>query len=85
MAKQENVSDDMGISPQESVNPKGIEVAVNEQGGEGELRWDRYAQLGGDVHDLSTDSEGDVIADHTVGRAKSRTTSPRTNSGGGGG
>ena len=72
----------MRISPQESENPKGIEVADNKQGGEGKSRMDRYAQLGGDVHDLSTDSEGNVMADHTVGRAKSRTTSPRTKSGG---
>ena len=43
---------------------------------------DKYAQLGGDVHDLSTDSEGEEMADHTVGRAKSRTTSPQTKSGG---
>ena len=83
MAKQKSGGDDMRISPQESEKPKGTEVEDNKHGGEGKLRMDKYAQLGGDVRDLSTDSEGEEMADHTAGRAKKRTTSPQTKSGGG--
>ena len=82
VAKQKSGGDDMRISPQESEKPKGTEVEDNKHGGEGKLRMDKYAQLGGDVRDLRTDSEGEEMADHTAGRAKRRTTSPQTKSGG---
>ena len=82
VAKQKSGGDDMRISPQESEKPKGTEVEDNKHGGEGKLRMDKYAQLGGDVRHLSTDLEGEEMADHTAGRAKRRTTSPQTKSGG---
>ena len=34
------------------------------------------------MRDLSTDSEGEEMANHTVGRAMSMTTSPQSRSGG---